>query len=59
MKTFEGRILTFHNVEEYHLEKGLLTFTDEKTKKVKRFPPTSCEVEEENENHSHHEVEGQ
>lgn len=47
VKTLEGNILTFHNVNFYSLEEGLIKFTDAKTRQNKVFSVLNCEIEEE------------
>jgi len=47
VKTIEGNLLKFRNVESYDFEGNLLVFTDRITGKTKRFSSNMCEVEEE------------
>jgi len=44
--TLSGKILVFHVDELSVVEGGFVTFTDEKTNIIKRFPVISCEIEE-------------
>ena len=46
VKTLTGAILTFNNVEDYEFEGIFLKFIDTKTKEVKRFASSNCEIEE-------------
>ena len=46
VKTLEGEILTFHNVNEYKIEDGILIFTDNRKNILKRFSVTNSEIEE-------------
>lgn len=47
VKTIEGNLLKFRNVDSYDFEGNLLVFTDNMTGKIKRFSCAMCEVEEE------------
>ena len=47
VKTLENRILTFHNVDSYSNDGGLIIFKDSKTNDVKIFSSANCEIEEE------------
>ena len=49
VKTLNNNILSFKNVESYQVVDGFLTFTDSKTKQIKRFSHNNCEIEEERE----------
>jgi hypothetical protein len=49
VKTLEGRLLTFHNVEQFHNNYGLISFIDSKTGETKNFSSSNCEIEEERE----------
>ncbi len=45
VKTLEGRILKFTNVESYKIKEGMLIFIDSKTSILKQFPQNNCEIE--------------
>lgn len=49
IKTVSNKILTFRNVESYEVVDNFLTFTDSRTKQIKRFSTSNCEIEEERE----------
>ena len=49
VRTLKGDLLTFH-VSEYKILDGLVQFTDERTKKEKKFAVSNCEIEVDNEN---------
>jgi len=49
VKTLDGRLLTYHNVEQYHNNYGLISFIDSKTNESKNFSASNCEIEEEKE----------
>lgn len=52
VKTIQGAILTF-SVNKYEIEDGyFVKFLDEKTGRIKRFPSSSCEIQEVKENDS-------
>ena len=44
VRTLKGDLLTFH-VSNYKIEDGLVQFTDERTKKEKKFAVSNCEIE--------------
>jgi len=46
VRTIQGHILTFH-VSKYTVSHGdFIEFVDEKTRKLKRFHASHCEIEE-------------
>ena len=46
VKTLQGNILTFTNVDSYEIEPGdILKFKDQKTKEIKRFHSSKCEIQ--------------
>lgn len=46
IKTIEGNVLKFTDVDSYSFEGGLIVFKDTMTGKIKRFSTINCEVEE-------------
>jgi len=44
VKALQGQILTF-TVDGYELEDGFVVFRDKKTRKIKRFHGSNCEIE--------------
>ena len=45
VKALQGNVLTF-TVREYDVVEGFVVFTDDKTKKKKKFAVSNCEIEE-------------
>jgi hypothetical protein len=46
VKTIEGNVLKFNNIDSYAFEGSLIVFKDSLTKTIKRFSSSNCEVEE-------------